>query len=460
MIQAIFFATFDVNEGPKVHHQVPPNSVHPTKPSSATRLFNFPELSSYIIPAPALSNRPLELLTPGKPSYRILSHPVTIKSPSYPRNAFTFNFSLVLAENIGFHSYLPVVHKLATLFRHLEEESRFLSTELKINPQPNTGRIHAICELLLEDLNTYSECMIPVDGTTTTLNIKLFPLYPTPPRVEDWQVPLLTVNLEDMKEEECWDLTLLQVLPHIDGVNSIKRISTLADADSKLVRKAIRELVYYGCTVLLDIFTFSAIYAPTESIGNLVTDVAMQDECLHYITIPSFSTTTTLPPPTLLSPSDTNGDITPTRLIELYTSLSQGQSLKTWILSHGGETLVKTIDIRRFITFGVIKGFLYRVHRYAAASDNLPSSKHKSVKKGKGLLQQQRRQETQPLGQKKQGKGDGAHDENHDEGEMQNLAPFLDGTHCFDKICTDLGISERELMARLKKYGNVQIICR
>jgi hypothetical protein len=41
------------------------------------------------------------------------------------------------------------------------------------------------------------------------------------------------------------------------------------------------------------------------------------------------------------------------------------------------------------------------------------------------------------------------------------LAKYLDGMHCFDQICTELEISERELTSRLKRYqGEVLIIHR
>lgn len=42
----------------------------------------------------------------------------------------------------------------------------------------------------------------------------------------------------------------------------------------------------------------------------------------------------------------------------------------------------------------------------------------------------------------------------------KELEKFLDGTHCFDEICTELMISEKELGQRLKAKGDVQIICR
>jgi hypothetical protein len=43
-----------------------------------------------------------------------------------------------------------------------------------------------------------------------TLNIKLFPLYPAPPSIKSWQVPLFTVRFEAFMDEN-WDLTMQKV---------------------------------------------------------------------------------------------------------------------------------------------------------------------------------------------------------------------------------------------------------
>ncbi|KAL9631588.1 MAG: hypothetical protein Q9164_005805 [Protoblastenia rupestris] len=438
MIKAIFFAAFDVNEGPKVHHQVPPDSVHPSASSASIPLFAFPPLAQSIIPAPPLSNRPLQLLTLERPHYRILSHPITISGEQYPRNAFTFNFSLVLSSETGFHSYLPIVKKLATLFHTLETQETFLTTELSLNPTPNTGRIHAICEILLEDLNNYSECMIPITGTNTTLNLKLFPIYPPPPPLHAYQVPLLIVSLDPLLSDPTWDLTLQRTLPFINGVNSVQRIAWLADADLRLVRKAIRHLLYYGCVTLLDIFSFSAIYASTPSIASFVEDGVMQEECLRYIALPSLGTIAS----TSTSKVDTEPSLSKTRLVELYLSLHQGQSVKAWCIEHPSVT--KLLDIRRFITFGVIKGFLYRVHWYAIASAFSTTTSSTVMKGGKGATQRGHRDGNAKM------KGS----------DEETLGRYLDGTHCFDEICTEMRISERELLGKLKRWGDVQIICR
>ena len=383
-----------------------------------------------MIPHPSLCN--IGLLHLITSHHRILSYPQTISSPSYPRNAYTFNFCLVLEADAEFSTYIPVVRKLNTLFRTLEEQSQFLSRDAS---PPDTGKIYALCEILLEDLNNYSEAMIPIDAANT-LNIKLFPTYPPPPPLYAHHVPLSTVRLENLVDEN-WDLTMLKILPWINGVNSVKQISLLADADFKLVRKAVRHLLYYGCVILLDIFSFSAIYAVTESIGEFVESKEMQQECARYVALADNG----------IALSDgaleDGALIGGTQLAELYLVLRLGQSVKAWCMEH--TELVSKIDVRRFITFGVIKGILYRVHKYAFAT---------ARRRAKGLTKEKLKDPKgeREDGMKKQETGDEAGDE--------QVEKYLDGTHCFDEICTDLMISEKELVARLKGWGDVQILCR
>jgi len=66
-------------------------------------------------------------------------------------------------------------------------------------------------------------------------------------------------------------------------------------------------------------------------------------------------------------------------LFELYCSLRQGKMLRQWIREHINS--LGGIDIRRFISFGVIKGFLYRIHRYPIQTDPPNGDKKLSEKK-------------------------------------------------------------------------------
>lgn len=333
----------------------------------------------------------------------------------------------MLAEDADFSSYIFVVRKLNTLFRTLEEQSQYLS---KDDSKPDTGKIYALCEILLEDLNNYSEAMIPIDDSNT-LNIKLFPTYHPPPPLYAHHVPLSTVRLEDLVDEN-WDLTMLRILPHINGINSVKQISLLADADFKLVKKAIRHLLYYGCVLLLDVFSFSAIYACTAEISEFVESEETQEECARYVAPREDNAAFALPK------GDEGEMLSGTGLAELYLSLRQGLSVRNWCYDH--EDVVSKIDLRRFITFGVIKGFLYRVHKYAFVT---PKKRRKLTK---DELQNELRKPKVNVPK--------------DEEPDRKLEKYLDGTHCFDEICTDLMISEKELNQRLKAWGDVQIICR
>jgi hypothetical protein len=60
-----------------------------------------------------------------------------------------------------------------------------------------------------------------------------------------------------------------------------------------------------------------------------------------------------------------------------------------------------------------------------------------------------------------EGEGEGDGDAEDDFIDDKSLVKYLDGMHCFDQICTELEVSERELTARLKRYpGEVLIIHR
>lgn len=180
-------------------------------------------------------------------------------------------------------------------------------------------------------------------------------------------------------------------------------------------------------------------------------------------------------------------------IVELYASLKQGQSVKQWYSTHSRE--LANIDIRRFITFGVIKGFVYRVHKYACAtgqpapparSSNIlphtstgPSSRAttgtntpfaaSSAGDETPISAAARRDASRERSGSfhsgsRSGQGVGGalfEEEDDDEIDDRTMSKYLDGTHSFDQICTELEISERDLTIRLKRYpGEVLILHR
>ncbi|CAD0108128.1 unnamed protein product [Aureobasidium uvarum] len=368
VLKAIFYARFHEEKGPTVLHQVPEGSVIPLANATQQPLFHFPSVSNHIIPRREFCDRPLSLLASH---HRIIGFPVCIHNPVlYPRSDFIFNFCLVVDEKAEWGAYASVVSKLARLMRNLEEQAGWLSKE-----EQREGWIKA------DDSNT--------------LNLKLFPTRSPPPPIQIYHVPLSTVRFSSL-QTNTWDLTVQRIIPYIDGINSVQKIAVLADTDLTLTRRALAHLLYYGCILMLNTFHFGAIYAPTAEIGVFVEDTKMQDECRRYIVTPhspfetsisgpSSTTKATQAPSSSFNPSTSflanrnhkssnlnpsssaNTPHPPSRatVLHLYASLRQGLPLRDWCLAHAAS--LAYIDIRRFITFGVIKGFLYRSHRYAIA---------------------------------------------------------------------------------------------
>ena len=98
--------------------------------------------------------------------------------------------------------------------------------------------------------------------------------------------------------------------------------------------------------------------------------------------------------------------------------------MRAWYAAHADA--LANVDLRRFVTFGVIKGFLYRVHKYVYATGERVRGR---------------------------GRGDEESEEGDGDGEGQaRLRRYLDGQHCFDQICTEMGWSERVLEGRLRRW--------
>jgi hypothetical protein len=295
--------------------------------------------------------------------------------------------------------------------------------------------------------------------------------------------------------------------------------------------------VYYGCLVLLDIFSFGAIYACTAEISGFVVDDDVKEECARYVAVPrlrigseartvrlgsesdksrdgevssrsssaasqhSDTLSSTLKTSNLDKDSSRqNGDdadewhIEHFTLVLLYTSLRQGLTLKNWVLDH--LELLPGIDVRRLITFGIIKGFLYRVHKYAiATSTAMPPAPPTSLQTSAAPSTANHRDSdtatvrghhpSQPNIQSQHPSFNlhrpsvasttslnpphVAHPQVkqdttaptfdgilHNEQERENGLPllrFLDGMHCFDEICTELHLPERVVESKVRSMG-------
>ena len=86
------------------------------------------------------------------------------------------------------------------------------------------------------------------------------------------------------------------------------------------------------------------MYTLKPSISRLASDESVISECAAYVTRSGYARACW---PTLL---------------KLYSYLVPGLTIHEWIEKH--DVLALGIDPRRFVSFGIIKGFLRRVHRW------------------------------------------------------------------------------------------------
>ncbi|KAI5283829.1 Nitrogen permease regulator 2, partial [Ascosphaera aggregata] len=170
-----------------------------------------------------------------------------------------------------------------------------------------------------------------------------------------------------------------------------------------------------------------------------------------------------------------------------------GRTVKQWYLQHTRE--LANIDVRRFITYGVIKGFLYRVRKYAIATNEpaphyvqgaatsaschrQPQQQQNALYRGCGTSTanhidvQASTKLKRMLGEEPTADDPSGRLEANDDGaavteeeeewvDDHTLAKYLDGQHHFDQICTELELTDSELTARLQKFPNqVHIIHR
>jgi hypothetical protein len=317
---------------------------------------------------------------------------------------------------------------------------------------------------VFEQVNRYAECCVRVSATQV-LNIRLEKSGRETlgtKRVSAWDVPLLIRKLPD-QQGWTWDLVLEKVHPFVDGVNHVKRIARLADVDVKLVKRAIRELVLHERVMLLDIFHFQAVYALTGDFALFTGNSEVIDECREYVAIdPKDGMFAKVLDKHVIDESAGIPDRA--AILELYSILKPGLSVADFCLAHQNQ--LANIDVRRFITFGVIKGFLKRMHKYALALDppdmqvaaqSTVTDLDKAWRKAAlssgwatppmDAVSLQEKLETEDQRARHEG---------------AKLVKFLDGEHCLDQICVEMGMHEKEVLGKVKsgKFGEVIVFCR
>lgn len=516
MLKSIFYARFHPSRGPDVLHQYPPGSISTRSSTSSSSdllasstysaatgkssgdgfsLLSFSPISAYVIPPHELSNCALEICVGG---WRVLGWPVSLRGEGYARNRFVWNVCFVVDE--GRHGrqeegekggerivWEGVVRKMAGFMRGLEVEGAggVLRREEKEadervekgdgfeEGQEEEGLVGRILREVFVQINSYAECCVRVSGTQV-LNLKLERkrerksldrmgiMGPGKVKVRAWDVPLLVRGLPE-QEGWTWDLVLEKVQPFVDGVNHVKRIARLADVDLKLVKRAVAELVLHERVMLLDLFHFQAVYVLTSDFALFAGNLDIVDECRAYVaTDPKDSIFAGVLDKQTLDETPTTPDRA--TILELFSILKPGLSVADLCLAHQNQ--LANVDIRRLITFGVIKGFVKRMHKYALALDppdmqvalqSTATDLDKAWKKAAlssgwatpptDLVSLQEKLESEEERARQEG---------------AKLVRYLDGNHCLDEICVEMGMQEKEVLGKVRsgKFGEVVVFCR
>ncbi|KAG8231974.1 hypothetical protein J437_LFUL008895 [Ladona fulva] len=322
-IRCIFLCEFHPVAGPKITCQVPNDYV-----SKET----FDAVSVYIIPKAQLQRSILTVTVLGK---KITGFPISIDNPKYARNAFYFNLCFVFDSWARTVHFEPVVKKLSEFLVTLEMECGFLSNDnCKVN-------LPSILQNILQELNWRKMCTVVVGNSTT--HLKVVRVSRDPPPVEDHHVPCFTPAHKSFCREQ-WDLTTQQVIPFIDGFNHVAKIAAEADVENNLVKACIQNLVYYGVVRMICIFRYSAEYATTPKIKELLENEVFQKECLKYIAKSKTSK------PSLRD------------VLLVYGGLRRGVTVKE--LAMRLQQHIQNLDIRKLVQFGVLTGILRRIHEY------------------------------------------------------------------------------------------------
>lgn len=501
MLRAIFYARFHPERGPDVLHQWPPKSI--TRPTTTTTteespgtaavaaertaddqvldpLISFSDISAYIIPPHDLCNRSLSICTNG---FRVLGWPVSLEDEVlYARNRFVCNVCFVLREEEeDVAAWEQVVAKMARFVRSLElEEGRLVSHEEKdldlgISKKEDGAVVERLLRETFAQLGAFGECCVRINEAQV-LNLRLDKATAEPgaakrpPKIRAWEVPLF---IRELPSPEAWthDLVLEMILPHVDGVNHVQKIASRADVDIKLVKMALRELVQHQRVMMLDLFHFRAVYTLTPDFVWFIKDRHMLTECNNYVaTDPKESIFTNVEGMQNRVAEAEGTKPTASTVIELYSSLKFGISVADLCLANQGRIL--NIDIRRLITFGVIKGFLRRQHKYALALDpaSLPAPTEKPTPT---TISKTPTPADVDKAWRKAALSSGwatppadippemLKDERPEPVEAR-LVRFLNGKHCLDQICVELGLTENAVLEKLRSgvFGEVVVFCR
>ncbi len=255
--------------------------------------------------------------------------------------------------------------------------------------------------------------------------MKLFPHHTTPPEVKGWHVPVAKMKFSEVVDPT-WDLTMQRVIAHIDGATDVRRIAFQADVSLELTQLALRHLLYCDTILLLDMFFFGACYSARPGIHAFVANEGgIVDECAHYVCIGAAGGSSGSGGGVSAGEGKAGGGggarVSNYMLIKLMTSFVVGKTVMEWLKAHmdAGFEVLRFVDVRRLVQFGIIKGCLYRVNKFVVSKQYLAALATGQTRPAAG--------------------GD-------------PLQKYTDGCHSFDQIIREQNLAEAEIMEKLRSF--------
>jgi len=340
-IEGMFFAEFDITIGPKITYQYPERCI-PIDSLLCKAVIH------YIMPKPDLQQKMITVNTMGK---KVIGCPVCIDDPKYERHKYIFNFGVILDNKHRSSPCIPFVSKLSSYMTELEKESYFVSNESTKNCIP------IILKNIFNSLNKDGQSVTPINQSTS-LYLKIFP--PISSRafdVCDYHVPVLLINKNYINMND-WDLTSQQIMPWIDGVCHVKKISNQADVDIELTRVCLHDMLMAGLVQFITVFQYSNYYITTAKLDQLLNNEVIQQECLTYVHKPGRK-------------KPTVHDV-----ITLYCGLKPSMKVKD-LCSRYQQQIMK-VNEQKLIQFGLLHHWIERIHLYPLFKNSTESRSDKN----------------------------------------------------------------------------------
>ena len=228
------------------------------------------------------------------------------------------------------------------------------------------------------------------------------PLRRDPPAVKPYDVPIVTPFAQRFVESAFsnrWCPTIKQLLPYIDGCQTVLSIATQADMEANIVRTCLESLVYYDAVRLISVFQYSNEYATTPKINKLLSDCVLLQDCLQYVAC---------------------GHRTPLayNVIRLYCQLRAGTTIRALCARYSPHK--SGIDEAKLIQFGLLHSLIRRLHKYPVLM----------LSQGSRYINRQYVSDDSSNG-------------------------MFDGRHNYDEICCRFGLSAQELDDKIDKDPNI-----